>query len=369
MITEKTLYVGHEPNHLVCEPFYRKAPNGEHFIVFQSGGRTEPSNSNVLFVIHSPDKGESWSEPHQIFSTQGKGTWCSEVFVDEDKITAFIYEVNEDDSFSELRSFRSYSYDNGYTWTEREAFGEFHERCNMRQRIILSNGNWVIPYCYTERVSTMEDEIQDEYSVLKRPRFRYFVRNFIYRCGVLISTDRGRSFQKYIVPADEHHKFLWEPNCIELSNGDVVMYMRNEFNGWIWQSISHDGGHTWSKAEQTQIPDAAVKMRLLKLQDGRILLFCHPNPTIKPDKAWLMENCRLLRHPIEIWISDHDLKTWDKKINIQNLTAQRNTDRIDAYNYPDGFVDELDKKIYIAVDLNRNELVMFVIPFEDTNKE
>jgi predicted neuraminidase len=369
LITEKTVYVGEDPYYLVCEPFLRKAPTGELFIFFQSGGHTEPANNNTLFITHSKDKGATWSKPVEIFTTPDKGTWSSEVYVDHEKVTAFVYEVEQDNHFATLKAFRSYSYDGGYTWTPREIFAGFHECFNMRQRIVRSDGAWVIPFCYTEPVSLDQVKPQPPHE-WSNVAWRNFYQNHLYRSGVLISKDEGRTFERYNVPGDQEQQFLWEPNVIELSNGHLVMIMRNEYNGWLWKSVSEDGGITWSDAEQTDIPDAAVKMRLLKLADGRIILFCHPNPEIAGNPGWLKESSRGHRYPLEMWISDDDMQTWGKKVDMQHITPARDNAKtkgngINKYHYPDGYVDEEDQKIYIAVDLNRNELVVFHIPFSD----
>ncbi|MEK3719699.1 sialidase family protein [Paenibacillus sp. FSL H8-0034] len=359
-ISSRSLYVGSDPYYLVCEPFLRKAPNGELFIFFQSGGHTEPANNNTLFITHSRDKGETWTEPREIITTEGKGTWSSEVFVDDDKITAFVYEVEQDNHFATLRAFRSYSYDSGVTWTPREKFEGFHECHNMRQRIIRSDGAWVIPFCYTEPVNLPEEKPQPAYESSIAP-WRAFYQNHLYRSGVLISTDGGLTFSRHVAPGPRSEQFLWEPNVIELSTGELVMLMRNEYNGWLWRSVSRDGGVTWSEAEQTDIPDAAVKMRLLKLADGRIALFCHPNPNIATDPDWLKNSSRTYRYPFELWVSSDDMNTWSVKIDLQHVLPPRR--EIDLYHYPDGYVDEEDQAIYIAVDLNRNELIAITIPF------
>ncbi|MDF2659679.1 MAG: hypothetical protein K0Q94_2470 [Paenibacillus sp.] len=361
LIEARSVYTGSDPYYLVCEPFLRKAPNGDLFVLYQSGGHTEPANNNVLFITRSADKGISWSDPVQVFSTPGKGTWSSEVFVDPDKITAFVYEVEQDNHFATLRAFRSYSYDNGYTWTDREPFSGFHECCNMRQRIVRSDGAWVIPFCYTERLQEPSVRILPRYEA-NTAAWRAFYENHLYRSGVLISSDGGRTFSRHHVPGSRSEQFLWEPNVIELSDGSLAMLMRNEYNGWLWKSLSLDGGLTWSEAERTDIPDAAVKMRLLKLQDGRIVLLCHPHPNLAANPDWLKESSRRYRYPFEMWVSADDMRTWRSRTNLQHIAPPRR--ELDMWHYPDGYVDEEDRAIHIAVDLNRNELVVIRIPFE-----
>ncbi|MDF2722458.1 MAG: hypothetical protein K0Q59_2133, partial [Paenibacillus sp.] len=269
-----------------------------------------------------------------------------------EKLTVFLCEVEEDRHFATLKAFRSYSYDSGYTWTPREPFGSFHERCNVRQKTVRSDGAWLYPFCYTTPVEEGFTPDLPE-AIRMRPDHDVWKRFYLgnrYRCGVLISHDKGETFERYEVPCDREQHFLWEPSLVELSDGRLVMLIRHQYDGWLWRSESLDGGKTWSKAERTDIPDPAVKMRLFKLADGRIVLFCHPNSAV--------------RYPLEMWVSSDDMATWHKKVNLQHLSPVREGTTVSQYHYPDGYVDEVGRKIAIAVDLNRRELVMIEIPFE-----
>jgi hypothetical protein len=100
------------------------------------------------------------------------------------------------------------------------------------------------------------------------------------------------------------------------------------------------------------------------------VLFCHPNPEIADNPDWLKESSRRARHPFEMWVSDDDMHSWYKKISLQHLTparegAKSKSQGINLYHYQDGYVDEEERRIVIAGDLNRNELVVINIPFSD----
>ena len=47
---------------LSCEAIVRRAPNGELLLVCQCGDVTEPAPLNRVYVWHSRDDGENWSE-------------------------------------------------------------------------------------------------------------------------------------------------------------------------------------------------------------------------------------------------------------------------------------------------------------------
>ena len=46
--------------------------------------------------------------------------------------------------------------------------------------------------------------------------------------------------------------------------------------GWLWTATSSDGGDTWSKPEQTEVPNADLPVDVYRLTDGRYVLAYNP---------------------------------------------------------------------------------------------
>lgn len=60
-----------------------------------------------------------------------------------------------------------------------------------------------------------------------------------------------------------------ETAIIQNEAGEIIAMMRSDPAGYLWQSVSHDRGLTWSRPEKTQV--WGFPADLLKLEDGRIL--------------------------------------------------------------------------------------------------
>jgi predicted neuraminidase len=155
-------------------------------------------------------------------------------------------------------------------------------------------------------------------------------KNHRYATGVIISDDHGKTFRLRGYLTGGKHGLLMEPRVVELGNGDVVMLIRSQRDGWLWESRSTDGGETWSKAVQSNIPNPAAKILLLRGEDGRIYLVHNPTGH---DGATMGG-----RNPLSLWISDDDMKTWSVKVDLVRDDAP-----YVSLNYPDGFIDEKER--------------------------
>ena len=60
-----------------------------------------------------------------------------------------------------------------------------------------------------------------------------------------------------------------EPHAVEAANGSIIAQIRCHSDGFLRQSVSRDGGRTWSVAEKT--PLFGYPSHLMRLKDGSIL--------------------------------------------------------------------------------------------------
>jgi len=95
------------------------------------------------------------------------------------------------------------------------------------------------------------------------------------RAWVIRSEDNGETWQLITLAYDGFHEFE-EPDVIQCPDGTIIAMMRCERNrlgkegeGYLWKSVSKDGGKTWSLPEKTLI--WGYPPRLLQLKDGRLL--------------------------------------------------------------------------------------------------
>ncbi len=129
-----------------------------------------------------------------------------------------------------------------------------------------------------------------------------------------------------------------EPTIVELGNGRIYMLMRTQ-TGFLYESWSDDGAE-WSKAAPSRFHASTSPPGLLKLPDGRIVLFwnnCEMPPRI--DGAGVYGG----RDALHAAISDDDGRTWRGFREIyrdlyRNETPPKRGDRGTAYPY--GVYDE-----------------------------
>lgn len=326
-------------NSLSCEPFVRKTAGGELLCIVQCDGPYEPHTDNRVYVFHSRDDGETWGERELLFPEDGSAVYCTEVMVYKDVITAFLTIHNG--GFLDWKCIMMQSTDNGYTWKNAGTPPHFPEYTFIRSMIETSNKNILIPY-QTYPVTRAEHD-----RVLREENGRISNNTQVPYCesGVLISTDCGITYERCVAcRMDMSDGWIWsEPTIVQLSDGIISMITRKCRSGYLWRCDSNDGGKTWSELYNTNIPNPSNKPRLIKTDDKRIALIHTPNNAEMGDGRWGE------RYPLQVWISDDDMKTWGYKKTVTDFPGQ--------YSYSDGFYE--NGHIKFVIEHNRHT-VLFV---------
>lgn len=107
----------------------------------------------------------------------------------------------------------------------------------------------------------------------------------------------------------------WEPACIELRDGRVLMLMRTGLGGQ-YQSISHDGGATWSTPVASALTGTAAPVSLSRVPTtGDLLAIWNHNPRAAQ------------RNPLTAAVSRDEGESWEQFRNIEDREG-------DAWAYP-----------------------------------
>jgi len=128
-----------------------------------------------------------------------------------------------------------------------------------------------------------------------------------------LSDDDGKTWREggRVKPADG----CWEPACIELADGRVMMLMRTGIGGQ-YKSLSADGGETWTAPEPTALAGTAAPVSLSRLPTtGDILAI------------WNHNLGAAARNPLTAAISKDEGETWRNFKNIEDSPG-------DAWAYP-----------------------------------
>ncbi len=89
------------------------------------------------------------------------------------------------------------------------------------------------------------------------------------RVFILRSLDGGQTWERPLLAAEAEGLYFEEPALLLLSNGRLLMLLRENSTHFLYQTYSDDGGRSWSPVLQT--PIWGYPAHLLLLPDGRIL--------------------------------------------------------------------------------------------------
>lgn len=112
----------------------------------------------------------------------------------------------------------------------------------------------------------------------------------------------------------------WEPACIELKDGRVLMLTRTGLGGQ-YQSVSTDGGETWSAPTLTSLVGTAAPVSISRVPTtGDLLAIWNHNPGTADSQ-------NRNRSPLTAAISRDEGTSWERFRNIEEGTH-------DAWAYP-----------------------------------
>ncbi len=264
---EKYLIYDFSQNLYGREPVIRRLNNGILVCSFLTGGTAEPQNKNVVCLSRSFDDGRTWSEPETAVRHSERGCWATEIFTETDRPFIVVHTYNTNDyrveHYRELQTFQQYLTPDGKMSGEPVSFKGGLNGVSLRQGIVMSNGEWLFPL-YWQEVEYDFDWSQNT-SGQHENRERY-----PFRCGVAISGNGGETFERYGYLVGP--KSLWEPNCIELEQGHIMLLMRSNNEEYLRRSDSYDYGRTWTCPIVTDIENAHTKLTLFKIENTVFLV-------------------------------------------------------------------------------------------------
>ena len=328
-------------------PTIERSPEGRLWAAWHGGGRGEHPYNYVMLAT-SEDDGENWSDPTLVIDTAegpvpefdpatwpandqiGKPTRVTDrrrvseptLWHDPDGRLWFFWAQerrrSQDAPYRPFVTWAMVSDDSGAAdpqWSEPRPIAIGHL---LNKPTVLSGGEWLFPLDYW---------------------------NFEPSAGVVVSRDKGQTFEFFggasIFP--ERRRNCDEHMIVERNDGSLWMLVRGYFNR-IGESVSTDGGRTWSSIEITgrynrlpvtdgQLGHPNARFFVRRLSSGNILLVKHGaiGEVTRP-RARLMA-----------FLSDDEGHSWKGGLMIDERVG---------VSYPDG-VEGDDGVVRVVYDFER----------------
>lgn len=296
-------------------PGMERAANGRLWALWYAGGTGE-GELNYVTLVTSGDDGKTWSGPKLVIDPPGP-------------VRAYDPAIWRDPS-GRMWVFwaQSYRWWDGRSgvWAittddsdqENPKWSEPRRLCNgimMNKPTVLSNGDWLLPVAIWKQ--NAKESIEHRFDLPEE------------RGGnIFISKDKGKSFQ-LLGQTDVPDRTFDEHMIVERKDKSLWTLVRTSYG--IGESISTDGGKTWSAGKASSIPHINARFFIRRLNSGNLLLVRH-NP----------EN-RKTRRDLTAYLSTDDGKTWQGSLLL---------DERPGVSYPDGVQSE-DGTIYVIYDYSR----------------
>lgn len=308
-----------QPAHVIVSPWKQHIPptkrqgvpgiectaKGRLWVVY---GRDVESARNFQVLKCSDDDGKSWSDVKlMILPRAGTRAMSANVWIDpqgrlwvfwgqaaglQDGRFGIFAVVCDDPDAAEL------------TWSAPRRLGD---GILLNKPTVLVNGDWLL----TSSVWKADNSIK-----------------------VYASADRGETFQLRGTANIEDAKSRGPDEPMIVERKDDSLWMMVRCHGMA-ETISQDGGRTWTPVQRIPIPHCTSRFFLRRLQSGALLLVKHGPMTEKTKRGKLMA-----------FISDDDGKTWQGGLML---------DEREDVTYPDG-VQAADGTIRIVYDHQRTPL-------------
>lgn len=293
--------------------------DGRQWAVWYGGITPGEDHNNYVMLAVSEDCGRTWSDEKLVIDPDGEGpvrAFDPEIWLAPDgRLWLFWAQGMTADRFTRsgvwtITANESKGADGVFSAPRRLCDGVM-----MCKPIVLASGEWCLPVSLWHR--------RDAGSA-----------------AMWVSADQGRTWAQRgacdVPPESRNHD---EHMIVERQDGTLWMLVRTNYG--IGESVSADGGRTWSALQPSNIPHPSTRFFIRRLASGSLLLVRHD----PPDGNFADGESKGVRSHLAAYLSADDGRTWPHRLLLDERVGVA---------YPDGDQAE-DGTVYIIYDFQRRE--------------
>lgn len=324
---------GADQRHSQGVPGIERTPDGRLWAIWVTGPESRQVESPASYVVlaTSADDGATWSElryviePHRLVRAMSPALWTDPA----GRLWAIwtqsaglrdgrwgVWTMVAEDPESDAPD---------WSMPRRISNGVL-----LNKPTVLSSGDWLLPVAMWP-LNTPELRLEGYDLGPYTPEMLIHRDMGAEKLGsnVYVSRDQGETFE-FLGQARVPSTRVDEHMLVERLDGSIWMVVRTTYG--LGQSVSLDGGRTWSPGEPYIEDENVANKRffLRRLQSGALLMVRHNGPDGK-------------RSHLTAFVSDNDGATWQGGLLL---------DERDRVSYPDG-VQAPDGVIYLIYDYDR----------------
>lgn len=306
-------------------PVFHVFPNGDLMIRWGAYDFNECSRNAISLYSVSRDRGQTWSPPNVYMADYPGGTlrtsllrlrgtdrtlmFVTQTLMDEIKVDdARRVSTSGSNYFrSRTRFFLRQSTDGGRSFD----YGE-----ELPYRMITGGQDLPGVGCYgacEASVQLQSGRIVAAFMYLEPDRTESGAPRPLpqhYEVACLLSDDEGRTWKRSAAITVGTPRGVMEPQIVETAPDRLFCLFRTK-GGFLYQTVSHDGGETWSESTPTALPAPESIAQMIKLQSGKLLVVWNNVSSITQHP----------RHPLAAAVSADGGETWSAPKTLADETG------------------------------------------------
>ena len=286
-------------------PGIERTPDGRFWAVWYSGGDNEGPDNYVQLV--TSDDGALWSDPILIIDPPSTIRAFDPVLWLDPSGRLWLFWAQSDGGFDGRAGLWAITKSQSSSWSQPTRIAD---GVMMNKPIVTSNAGWLLPVAVWNHLGTTHEAVD--------PAAR--------TSHVVASQDQGNTWQRR-GGVDIPDRCFDEHMIVERRDRSLWMLVR--LMDGIGESVSTDGGWTWSPGTKSALTTPNARFFIRRTRSGEILLVKHHNYTG--------------RSHLTAFLSDDDGYIWKGGLVLDERVG---------VSYPDG-IETSDNEFVVIYDYNR----------------